>query len=56
MMAGNYLGRYKSITKHKWHVLIMKSFRTNCKMISWLRYEDNVNDNASVLSPLPTED
>ena len=26
------------------------------KMEGWLRYDDNANDNVSVLSPLPTED
>ena len=25
-------------------------------MKGWLRYDDNANENASVLSPLPTED
>ena len=56
MLATNYCGNIKSITKQKRHVSIMESFRTNCKMESWLRYGDNVNENASVLSPLPTED
>ena len=36
----------------------MNSFRTNCKMEGCLRYDNyaNDNENASVLSPLPTED